>query len=122
MPGAPAHKRTEPIEAAIPVHIVATSRLNYLHRIINAETWGDLSPGSIDIQGYVTRTVIRRKEQQLRLDDVGYIIVNRHAEEDYPIHHQPAEHVHGSHVQLSLLDNGRIDISVHSRPVTVHRH
>ena len=97
-------------------------RADKLHGIIDAETGRDRSSRRIEIQGYVPCGIIRRQKKELGLHDIGDIVINRDAEEDDAVHHKTAEHIHRSHIQLSLLYNGRIDICIISRTVTMHGH
>ena len=51
---------------------------------------------------YTHLDVYKRQEQQLCLDDIGRIVVNRSPQKDDAIHHQTRKDVHRRHVQLAL--------------------
>lgn len=67
--------------------------------------WPNRSARRIDVELDVLLRIGRFQEEQLRLDDVGRIVVDRRPEEDDAVHHQAGEDVHRGDVQLALLDD-----------------
>ena len=96
--------------------------IDQLHRIVNTQPGRHLAAGRIQIQGDVRIGIGRSQEEQLGLDDVGHVVVDRDAEEDDTIHHQAAEDVHRSDIHLAFLDDGRVDVGVIGAAVTVKGH
>ena len=88
-------------------------RFNELHGVINPEAGVDASPRGIDINLYVFGGIRTGQEQQLGLDDIGYLVADRGPQENDAVHHQPGEHVHGNGIELPFLD----DIRGHSHRV-----
>ena len=62
---------------------------------------------SLEFCGCPTMSINRFEEQQLGLDDIGRVVVDRRAEEDDAVHHQARENVHRGDVQLTLLNDRR---------------
>lgn len=93
-----------------------------LHGVIDGEATGNLAAGCVQVEGDVRLAVQRRQEEQLGLDNVRDIVVDRYAQEDDTVHEQAAEDVHGGHVHLPLLDDGRVDISVNGCVVAPKSH
>lgn len=83
-------------------------RFHELHGIIDGKTGRNLSARGVQIQRNIGSAVVRSEEKQLCLNDIGHIIINRNAQEYDTVHHQTAEHIHGSDIELALLDNGRM--------------
>ena len=75
-----------------------------------------------DVKGYVAAAVIRSEEQELSLDNVCHIVIDRHSEEYEPVHHKPAEHIHLCDIQLPFLYDCWINICILNTLVTVHCH
>ena len=73
-----------------------------------AET--DPSARRVDVDLDILVGIDRLEEEQLGLDDVGGIVVDRRPEEDDAVHHQPRKDIHRGDVQLALLDDRRRDI------------
>ena len=92
-----------------------------LHRVVDAQPGIDRAARRVDVNRDVFRRVGRLEIEQLRLDDVGHIVVDRHAEEDDAVHHQTRKHVHAGHVQLALLDDCRRYVAVGHRCVVVEQ-
>ena len=90
-----------------------------LHRVVDRKARSDLSSRSVDVQGDVRRRICGRKEEELRLDDVCDIIVNRNAQEYDPVHQKPRENIHRCYVELALLDDSRIDVGVGCPAISV---
>ena len=81
-----------------------------LHRIVDTQSGRDRTAGRIDVDLDILVGVDRLQEQQLGLDDIGGIVVNRCSEEDNAVHHQTRKDVHGGDIQLAFLDDRRRDI------------
>ena len=81
-----------------------------LHRVVDAQPGRDGPAGRVDIDLDVLLRIDRLEEQQLRLNDIGRIVVDRGAEEDDAVHHQTREDVHRGDVELPLLDDRRRDV------------
>lgn len=81
-----------------------------LHRVVDAQPRRNGAAGRVDVNLNVLLGVDRLQEEQLRLDDVGRIVVDGCTEEDDAVHHQTREDVHRGDVELPLLDDGRRDI------------
>ena len=79
--------------------------VHQLHRVVDAQTGRNRSARRIDVELDVLLRIGRFQEEQLRLDDVGRIVVDRRPEEDDAVHHQAGEDVHRGDVQLALLDD-----------------
>ncbi len=86
--------------------------LNQVHSVVDRQPGGDLSAGGVDVQRDISPRIGGCQEEQLGLDDVRHIVIDRDTQEDDPVHHQTAENVHRCHVQLPLLDDHRIDVSI----------
>ena len=67
--------------------------VDVLHRVVDAQTRVDVTARRVQIDLDVTLRILRLEEQQLRLDDVGHVIVNRHTEEDDAVLHQTGKDV-----------------------------
>ena len=52
---------------------------------------------------------------QLRLDDIRRVVVDRYAQKDDAVHHQPREDVHRRDVHLPLLDDRRRNVFLRDR-------
>ena len=96
--------------------------LDQLHGVIDPETRRNLTARCIEIQGNIRGRIRGSQEQELGLDDVGHVVVDRDAEEDDAVHHQPAEHVHRSDIELALLDDLRVDVGIHRALITMQGH
>ena len=81
--------------------------IDELHGVVNTQSGRNRPAGRINIYLYVLFGIDRFEEEQLCLDDIGRVVVDRRAEEDDAIHHQAREDVHRSDVQLALLDDRR---------------
>ena len=81
--------------------------IDQLHRVINAQSGRNRPAGRVDVDLNVLLGIDRFEEQQLGLDDIGRVVVDRRAEEDDAVHHQARENVHRGDVQLTLLDDRR---------------
>ena len=81
--------------------------LHQLHRIVDSQTGRHRSARGIDVNLDILFRIGRLQEQQLCLDDIGRIVVNRSPQKDDAIHHQTRKDVHRRHVQLALLDDRR---------------
>ena len=62
------------------------------------------------------------KIEQFRNNQIGHGIINRRSEENDSVHHETAEYIHRGHIELPLLNNGRIDICIVCRTVAVYSH
>ena len=81
-----------------------------LHRVVDPQPCRDGTPRGVDVDLDILLGVDRLEEEQLRLDDIGGIVVDRGSEEDDAVHHQAGENIHRGDIQLALLDNRRRDI------------
>ena len=86
-------------------------RRNELHGIVNTQTSRYRTTGRIDINLNILRGIYRLQKKQLRLNNVGHIVIYGSTKEYDTIHHKTREHIHGGHIQMTLLDNCRRDIS-----------
>ena len=53
----------------------------------------------------------RLQEEQLRLNNVCRIVIDRRTQEDDAVHHKTRKDIHRSYIELTLLDDCRRDIS-----------
>ena len=89
--------------------------IDQLHRVINAQSGRNRTAGRVDIDLNVLFGIDRFEEQQLRLNDIGRVVVDRRAEEDDAVHHQPREDVHRGDIQLTLFDDRRRHVGAADR-------
>ena len=83
------------------------TRLDKLHRVIDAQARIHRTARRIEIEVDIPLAVHGVQIEQLRLDDIGRIVIHLGSEENHAVHHQAAEHIHLGHVQLTLLkDSG----------------
>ena len=90
-------------------------RTDQLHRIVDSQTGRHRSSGRVDINLNVFVRLGRFEKQQLRLDDIGHVVINGATQKNDPIHHQPRKDIHRGHVHLPLLDDRRGDGALRRR-------
>ena len=79
--------------------------LDELHGVVDAEAGVDGAAGGVEVDGNLAVGIHVLEEEELRLDDVGGVVVDGGAEEDDAVHHQAAEDVHLGDVELALFDD-----------------
>ena len=79
--------------------------LDELHGVVDAEAGIDGAAGGVEVDGDLAVGVHVLEEEELRLDDVGGVVVDGGAEEDDAVHHEAAEDVHLGDVELALFDD-----------------
>ena len=77
----------------------------HLHGVVDSEARVHAAAGAIHVDLNVLFGVGRLQKEELRLDDVGYLVVDSGSEKDDAVHHQARKHVHLGHVELALLDD-----------------
>ncbi len=76
-----------------------------LHGVVDRQPCADVAARRVDVQHDVFFWIFRIKEQHLRDDDVGYVIVDGRAEENDPVFEQPRENVPAAFAAMGLLNN-----------------
>ena len=77
LPCAPPASSSEPIDIAMPTHIVLHVGLDEVHRVEDREPGVDRAAGRVDVERDVLLRVDRLQVQQLRDDDVRDLVVDR---------------------------------------------
>ncbi len=83
-PLAPPVSRMDAALAASPAQNVAHVRLHQLHGIVDGKAGGHATAGTIDVHLNIFIGIFLFQEQKLRDDQIGQIVVDRAADEDYP--------------------------------------
>ena len=83
---------------------------NKLHGIIDTQTGSNATARTVQIDGNILAAIYRVEIEQLCLQGVGCIIINFCTQENDTVHHQTREHIHLGNVQLTLLQDIRVQI------------
>jgi hypothetical protein len=73
--------------------------------IIDSQTCIHTASWTVDVNLNVAVGIAAFQKQQLTNDDIGYIIINGHTQENDAVHHQTGEDVHGYGVHLPFLND-----------------
>ena len=82
-------------------------RLDELHGVVDRHAGGDGTARRVDVQMDILVRVFRFKEQQLRNDEVGHVVLYRANQEDHTLLQQARVDVVSAFATGGLLDNHR---------------
>ena len=82
-------------------------RLDVLHRVVDREQPGDVATRRVDVDVDVLIGVLVLEEQELRVHQVGNVVVDVGAQEDDAVLEQARVDVVGTLASVRLLDDHR---------------